>query len=128
MDHFVRMLSHLLDRVGGPFSFRFVLQPAVAVFFAIRDGMKDSREGRPRYLRTIVDVPEQRGLLLREGARAVGRVLLLGVVMDVAYQLIELRWIYPMELLLIVPLLAFVPYVLLRGVVNRACTARRSPR
>src|SRR5262245_20619216 len=99
MDYLVRMLSHLLDRVGGPFSFRFILQPAVAAFFAVRDGMNDAREGRPRYLRTIVDVPEQRGPLLREGAKAVGRVLLLGVVMDVAYQLIELRWIYPMELL-----------------------------
>jgi hypothetical protein len=48
--------------------------------------------------------------------------------MDAVYQWIVLRWIYPMELVVVVVLLALVPYVLLRGPINRIArrwTARR---
>jgi hypothetical protein len=47
------------------------------------------------------------------------RVMLLGLLMDVIYQAIVLRTFYPIEALIIVLLLAFLPYVLTRGVVNR---------
>jgi len=38
---------------------------------------------------------------------------------DVIYQLVVLRWIYPGETLLVAFLLACVPYLLIRGPVNR---------
>jgi hypothetical protein len=44
-----------------------------------------------------------------------------------AYQLIVFRWIHPVELVVVVLLLAFVPYLLIRGPVNRlARTARKT--
>ena len=43
-----RAWNQLLSRPTGAFQFRFVLQPLVAVIIAIRAGMKDAREHRPR--------------------------------------------------------------------------------
>jgi len=46
--------------------------------------------------------------------------------MDVLYQLIEFKTIYPGELIVIVLTLAFVPYLLLRGPINRIARHWRS--
>ena len=47
------------------------------------------------------------------------RIILLGIVMDIAYQVIVFRRIHPLELVVVVLALAFLPYVLLRGPINR---------
>ena len=47
------------------------------------------------------------------------RILILGVVMDVIYQLVFLGEFYPGEAAVIAVLLAFVPYALLRGPIGR---------
>ena len=36
----------LLGRVGGPITFRLILQPSIAFILAIRDGLKDAKAGR----------------------------------------------------------------------------------
>ena len=105
--------------MDGPFAFRFVMQPAMAVLYAIFDGLTDARQQKPPYLRTVLTCPDQRRELLREGARRVGRVMVLGVVMDVLYQFMVFKTIHPFELIVIVLVLAFVPYVLLRGPITR---------
>src|SRR5437773_7771 len=125
-DMLIRGWMNLVDRVGGPMTFRIILQPAMATLLAVRAGLKDAREGRPPYLWTVLTDPEQRADLLREGWKAIARVFLLAVIMDVIYQWIVLRWIYPGELLLVAVLLAVVPYLLVRGPVNRI--ARRGRR
>lgn len=118
-DTIARIWTDLVGRLTGPMTFRLLLQPTMAALYAIRDGMKDAREGRSPYWWTIVTQPDQRGSLLHEGVRAVGRVIVLGIVMDVIYQLIVFRRLYPFELVVVVVLLAFIPYVVLRGPVNR---------
>jgi hypothetical protein len=50
MDPMIARISHnLVARVTGPMHFRLLLQPGVATFFAIRDRLKDAREGEPPY-------------------------------------------------------------------------------
>jgi len=39
----------LIGRVGGPITFRLILQPSIAAILAIRDGLKDAKAGRPLY-------------------------------------------------------------------------------
>ena len=56
---------------------------------------------------------------LFDGIIATSRVILLGLVMDVAYQLIEFKSFYPGEAAIVAVLLAFVPYLLLRGPFER---------
>jgi len=41
-----RIWHNMLDRPGGPFVFRFVLQPIMATAAALRDGLHDARTGR----------------------------------------------------------------------------------
>jgi len=110
---------NLFDRVGGPMTFRIILQPTMATIMAVLAGLRDAREGRPPYFWTLLMEPSQRANLLREGWKAVGRVFLLALIMDIIYQLIVERWIYPLELLIVAILLAVVPYLLVRGPVNR---------
>ena len=114
-----RVWTNVMDRVGGPMTFRLVLQPAMAMLLAVRAGIKDAREGRPPFLWTILTEPSQRLELLREGWKSTARVFILAVVMDVIYQFIVQRWIYPGEVVIVAVLLALVPYVLIRGPVTR---------
>jgi hypothetical protein len=105
--------------VGGPMTFRLILQPLMAALLALRAGLKDAREGRPPYLWTALTDPAQRIGLLHEGWKSIARVFFLAIIMDVIYQLIMQHWIYPLETLVLAILLAVVPYLLLRGPVNR---------
>ncbi len=41
------------------------------------------------------------------------------IVLDVVYQILVLRFVYPGELILVAILLAILPYLILRGPVNR---------
>jgi hypothetical protein len=54
----------------------------------------------------------------------VGRVFILAVVLDVICQIILFRWIYPSEALLVATFPAIVPYLLVRGPVNRIASFR----
>jgi hypothetical protein len=120
MEEFImRVLTGLSDRVGGLMTFRIILQPLMAGLLATRAGLKDAREGRPPYFWTLLTDSTQRVALLRDGWRAVARVFVLAIVMDVIYQLIVRRWIYPGETLIVAITLAVVPYLLLRGPINR---------
>jgi hypothetical protein len=118
-DLFTRFWSDLVGRLTGPMTFRLILQPTMAAIYALRDGLKDARGGRPAYFWTIFNQPDARQKLLSEGWKAVGRVIVLGLVMDFIYQVIEFRWVYPGELIVVALLLAAVPYLLLRGPFNR---------
>lgn len=118
-DYFVRIWTDLTARVGGPMSFRLLLQPAMALLFAIRDGVNDARAGRPPHLWALLTNQGNRREIMRSGWKAVGRVFILAILMDCIYQLIVIRWIYPLEALLTAILLAILPYLLVRGPVDR---------
>jgi hypothetical protein len=115
----MRILVNVTDRVGGPMTFRIILQPTMAALLAIRAGVKDARAGRPPYFWTILTDPSQRADLMREGWKSIARVFFLAIIMDVIYQVIVLQWVYPFEVILVAILLAVVPYLLIRGPVNR---------
>jgi len=52
-------------------------------------------------------------------SKDVGKLFVMAVVLDCVYQVIEIRWIYPLQALIVGFLLAIVPYILIRGPVNR---------
>jgi hypothetical protein len=114
-----RIWHDMVERPGGPMSFRFLLQPTMATIAAIHDGLADARAHRSPYLRTILSDSAQRGERLREGLFATARIILLGIGMDAIYQWRVLGTFYPGESLIITFLLAVVPYLLLRGPISR---------
>jgi hypothetical protein len=110
-----RIWKDLLARPGGPMTFRFILQPTMAAFAALHDGIKDARLGRPPYFWTILHNAHERGERLREGVISTARIILLGLGMDTIYQYEVLKTFYPGEAVIIALVLALVPYLLLRG-------------
>jgi hypothetical protein len=114
-----RLWRDILERPGGPMSFRFILQPIMATLAALHDGIKDARLGRNPYLWTILTNAEKSAGRLREGQLATGRIILLGIGMDAIYQATVLKTFYPGEMAVIALLLAFFPYLLLRGPICR---------
>lgn len=118
-ETWVRVWNNLVDRPGGPFVFRFVLQPVMATAAAWRDGLRDARAGRAPFLRTVFTDPAQRRVRLDEALVATSRIILLGLAIDAVYQFIQFRAFHPVEAVIIALLLAFMPYVLLRGLITR---------
>lgn len=119
-----RIGHNVVARPTGPMTFRFILQPVMATVAALRDGVRDARLGRAPYFWTILTNPVERVGRLQEGVIATARVLLLGLVMDAIYQHIVFDTFHPAEAVVIALLLAFMPYLILRGVITRVARRR----
>jgi hypothetical protein len=114
-----RIWHNMVDRPGGPFIFRFVLQPIMATIAALRDGIHDARTGKAPFLWTVLTYPAKRRARLDEALIATSRIVLLGLAMDTVYQFIEFKTFHPAEAVIIALLLGFLPYLVLRGLVTR---------
>lgn len=114
-----RIGRNIVERPAGPMTFRFILQPAMAAIVAFHDGTKDARLNRSPYLWGLLTDRNESTGRLREGVIATARIILLGFLMDGIYQAVVLDAFYPAETVLIAILLAFLPYVLLRGPFSR---------
>lgn len=118
-DALTNFITDLIGRIDGPMQFRLYLQPLMAAALAVRDGRKDAREGRPPYGWALLADAGHRRYLLRDGWKGIARVFVLAYGLDIVYQLVALQRLGPLQALFAAILLALVPYVLLRGPVNR---------
>ena len=115
----MRIVENLADRVSGPMKFRFILQPVMASIFAILAGLKDARAGKPPYFWALITSPGHRVDMIKDGWKSVGKIFLLALALDVGYQIFVLHFVYPGEAITVAFILAIVPYLILRGPVNR---------
>jgi hypothetical protein len=118
-DLFSRIFEDLVGRVSGPMKFRLIFQPVMAAIFAIRSGLRDAKEEKPAYLWAMFTNPDSWVDMMRDGWKSLGRVFILAILLDAIYQFIVFRWFYPLEALLVAAILALIPYLLIRGPVNR---------
>jgi hypothetical protein len=66
-DLLTRFWTDLVGRLTGPMTFRLILQPLMAILIAVRDGVKDAREDRPRQPdRASLDPAQARGGPLKD--------------------------------------------------------------
>jgi hypothetical protein len=114
-----RFWHELLARPSGPLALRFLLQPALSTFFGLRDGRRDAKYGRPAYFWALFTQGAHRRELLNSGWQAIGRLVLMALALDTVYQFIALRAFRPLEAIVIAIILCIVPYLLIRGPVNR---------
>ena len=119
LDILFNRAEHLFARAGGPLNFRLVVMPTVVTILAILADRRDAREGRPALLGAFFADPVERQRLTRLAIKDIGRVFLVAIVLDTAYQLWVFRWVYPGEVLVVAVVCAIVPYVLVRGPVAR---------
>jgi hypothetical protein len=124
-DIFTRVWDNLVARTEGPMKLRFVLQPLMSFIFAVRAGIRDARNNRVPYLWRFKTSPGQRKAIAREAWKDVGRIFIIGVVMDIIYQLILIYGFkdkdrfYPLESILVAFGLAMIPYFIFRGPTDR---------
>jgi hypothetical protein len=118
-DMWSRVAENLVDRVNGPLKFRFILQPVMASIFAILSGLKDAKAGRPPYFWGLLSNPTQRANMLRDGWKSLRNIFILALALDVIYQFIVERFVYPGETIIVAFLLAVVPYLIVRGLTTR---------
>lgn len=118
-DFFNRVWTNLIGRVEGPMKFRLVIQPLVACILGVRAGLRDAHQHRPPYFWALAFGSGHRRDLLRDAWKDFGKVFVVGVILDVVYQLIVLHMVYPGEAIVVAILLAAVPYMLVRASVTR---------
>ena len=123
-EMWMRFVENLADRVTGPMKFRLLLQPVMAVIFAVLSGLKDARSGKPPYFWALVTDPSHRREMFRDGWKSVGKVFVLALALDVVYQIIVQRFVYPGEAIVVALALAIVPYLIVRGLVTRLARTR----
>jgi hypothetical protein len=119
-DVLKRFIGNPAGRADGFTCFRWLFQPLMATVLALQDGRKDARRRRTPYAWAMLTQPGHRWESYREGWDSIGKVLILSLILDFAYQIVELRWFYPGEALAVALVLAILPYMALRGLVNRA--------
>jgi hypothetical protein len=125
---FARMWREVAARPSGPMAFRFYLQPAMAILAAVHDGLRDAREGAPAYFWSLFVDRVNRRARLREGWRAVRNVFVLAMIMDLFYQAFVIKAFRPVQAVDVAVLLAIVPYLFMRGPVNRLARLVRRAR
>ena len=114
-----RFWSDIFGRLDGPMSFRFILQPLTAFLAALPDGIDDAKHGHSAFFWTDrSDTSLKRGRL-RQGLTSVARVILLGITIDIIYQLKVFDEFYPAEAVAMAILLAIIPYFIFRWIVER---------
>ena len=114
-----RVWENLAGRVHGPLAFRLIVQPTIAVLLAVRAGLRDARAGHPAYAWAIVADPLRRRELLRETWQDVAKVFVMALIVDSIYEVIVFHRLYPGESVVVASILALLPYLLLRGPINR---------
>jgi hypothetical protein len=114
-----RVWTDLMERPSGPLAFRFLLQPTMAAALAVRDGIRDAREGNSPYFWSVVFDKGNRAAHMREGLAATGKIISLAILLDAVYQIMILKRFYPGEALIVALTLGFLPYLCLRGPVAR---------
>jgi hypothetical protein len=114
-----RFVGDLFGRLDGPVHFRFFVQPLVAIIFAVIDGVKDARAGRPAYFWALLSTSEDRKELVKEGWKSVGKVFIVAMILDVIYQMKVYSAVYAGQLLTVAFVLAILPYLVVRGPITR---------
>lgn len=118
-DFVIRFFENLGLKLDGPMKFRFILQPLMSFIFAFKAGLRDSKTGQVPYLWGLFFRKDERKDLVKEGWKDVGKVFVIALAMDIIFQLIVLKTLYPLEALITAMVLAFIPYIIFRGILNR---------
>ena len=118
-DFMSQVWEMLVGREHGPLSFRLIIQPLVATALAVRAGLRDARGGRSPFAWLVLTHPDARREGLRSAWQDIGKLYLTAIAIDLAYELIVSRRLYPLQSVVVATILAVPPYLLVRGIVDR---------
>jgi len=70
-------MDYVSEVLAGPGTFRFVIQPVIAVLLGARDGRNDAKSGTPPYLHRLLFKSGDRTDSLKVGLRAIALPLII---------------------------------------------------
>lgn len=121
-----RIWDNLGDRLGGPMTFRFLVQPLVALFLGVRDGLRLGASGT-----SLFGLREHRESggghpLVRTVWHSIRLLVLIALILDLVYQYFVQNWIYPGEAVLVSITITVIPYLLACSIVSAFACWRAS--
>lgn len=119
-------MEGLMFRIDGPMNFRLVVQPLVALLYGIRDGRADAGSSAPAYFWALLTDAEHRRQMIEGGWRSIGKVLVIAIILDLVFQYLTFSSIRLAGAVVVGIVLALMPYLVLRGLVNRVLHTRQS--
>ncbi len=121
-----RFFYDVIDRPDGPMRFRFIPQPVMSGIVAVRGSRADAAAGLGPFVATILSKHEGRRARSREALNGTARIILLGIVIHIIYQVLLLRTFYSTQAAEVALTSAFVLYAIIRGPARRLVLARAS--
>jgi|SRR6516225_4389294 hypothetical protein len=114
----------LPKRLKGPGRFRFVMQPAVAIFLGFRTGKADAMAGRPPYILGMLSGTVHRLAALKEAFAELATLIAVAILLDIVSQFLILRQVFPGAALAVGPVLIAIPYSISRALSNRIASRK----
>ena len=124
-DYLIKFWDDLVARTSGPLHLRFYMAPAICLLYAARAAIRDAKKHVPPYLFRLLVTSKQRRAIVMEGWKDIGKVFVIAVMTDFAYQFVmifafkKMEKLYPLESLIVALILTLLPYILVRGPLNR---------
>lgn len=118
----------LQSRVQGPLSFRFILQPLLAIVLGIRDGRRDARIGLPPYLFDLLFDGKHRRSRLKSALPTLLLPFALAIALDIVVQFMLFERFFWGQGIVVGLFLIALPYTLCRGLSNRLKLHRQQVR
>lgn len=106
-------------RITGPFHFRFIIQPLIAIILGIRDGRRDAILGRQPYVLNILMDKGNRKKNLRNGLKSIAKPLIVGIFLDAIIQVYLFNSLKLLGAVIVGIVAIGLPYALARGLLNR---------
>jgi hypothetical protein len=118
-------VNDLVARLTGPLHFRFILQPSIAIFLGIRDGLMDAKAGTPPFIYDLIFRPQNRRRQLAAAFHKLLTPIIVATVLDAIAQYLIFRHVRPLHALLVGMFVMGLPYSVARGITNRIASRRR---
>jgi hypothetical protein len=112
------IVDRVAARLAGPFSFRFVLQPIVAIVLGVRDGIRDGRQGTQSFLLDFLGNPHSRKPHLQQALRRLFLPPTVAIILDGLVQFLLFGWVRVSGAVTAGPVLMGLPYIIARAVTN----------
>ncbi len=121
-------LEDLAARVTGPMSFRFILQPVIAIWLGVRDGLMDAKAGLPPFIADLILKPKDRERQLKSALHRLLTPIIVATILDAIAQYLLFKQVRPLPALLVGTFVMGLPYSISRGITNRIASALRGTR
>ena len=112
------IVDRVAARLAGPLSFRFVLQPVVAIVLGVRDGIRDGRQRTPPLLLDLLDHPQSCKPHLQQLLRRLLLPLTVAILLDGLVQFLLFGWVRVSGAVTAGTALMGLPYIVAREVTS----------